>query len=504
MKHSYASIPSILMYATLSLPVVQAEGFRLQDGGVISIKCGGNTEGPRLLRGEIRTGSVWLATGRENQTGTRWKVHERASGVFAFRCLSQSDQPRWLSANAATGKAGLQTVGGRSGEPKWRVVEGGDGFFRLQFLGRPPRYRWLDGNTTNGSVRLARETRGNSGTRWSFADAESVETEKKAQAPSDPTVGLQKMREWKSKGGKSVVGSLMRIEPGRIHLRLQDGQSGTVRLTDLSGEDLDFIRETYLVHATRVKDINNALSMHDILWFSTIIDRGFAFHKKLLGISTEGIRFPIRLFNSEKEYRSYQKKTSDSRSGSGYYSGSRRELVVYKTESYFGTVVHEAQHYVLRSKFRGYIPSWISEGLSEYYENASIESGIVIVKENPRKRERLQRWLQEGELPPMSAFLVMSNKEWKEQDRPPDHRNYAISWGLVYFLMSTQEGRDALSGTIQSLRGSNKHAALTLHRLYEGGVNSLDKDLRAFLGRVPAEQAAQIADENSAKSESVD
>lgn len=237
-----------------------------------------------------------------------------------------------------------------------------------------------------------------------------------------------------------------------------------------------------------IDDLHKALTPEDISKLTVIFERLLAFHTTHLKLETP-LRFPVRVFESKEQYRQYQKKISTTaRSGSGFYSSSRKEMVIYKNARYFNTTVHEGQHLILRSKLRN-PPKWLNEGLSEFYEEAFLEGEQVFVKAQSGKSQRLRQWKKEGSLPALSAFLALDNDEWKARNIKPDNRSSTVSWGLVYFLMSTEDGRTILSRTIRDLAKDQKEDASTiLGGHYSGGIATLERDFHLFLAQIPPRQ----------------
>ena len=244
-----------------------------------------------------------------------------------------------------------------------------------------------------------------------------------------------------------------------------------------------------VAHGTSVsvKDLNSTLSKDDISKLITVIDKVVVFHSAHVSIP-KVFEIPVRLFESEREYKKYQEKISKtSRSRNGFYSSSKKEVVVNKNEYYFKTIIHEAQHFILRSGLKS-PPKWINEGLSEFYETSYIYSDKVYVKEQSQKRKRLQQWLREKALLALSQFLVLSNNDWKKQNEKPEFRCSTISWGLVYFLMSTPDGKNILSLVIKELREDSGRSLVLLEEYYEGGVKTLERDFYEFINKMPSMQ----------------
>ena len=91
-------------------------------------------------------------------------------------------------------------------------------------------------------------------------------------------------------------------------------------------------------------------------------------------------------------------------------------------------------------------------------------------------------------MPPLADFLQMSNTEWSRTNQGPDYLNSTLSWGLVYFLMSTKEGQDVLVQTIRKLRSGRRSALQILQMNYDGGLTALEADFRRFIETMPAKQ----------------
>lgn len=67
--------------------------------------------------------------------------------------------------------------------------------------------------------------------------------------------------------------------------------------------------------------------------------------------------------------------------------------------------------------------------------------------------------------------------------------NSTLSWGLVYFLMNTQDGRRVLSRTIDALKtDENKTSVVVLNDLYDGGLDELEREFHLFVTQMPSMQ----------------
>jgi len=241
------------------------------------------------------------------------------------------------------------------------------------------------------------------------------------------------------------------------------------------------------LYQVEIEDINNVLSKNEIKLLSAIIDKEVRFHKNHLSFSNI-LKIPVRVFVSEDEYITYQHKTTKiTQPTNGYFSYKNNEIVIKKNAYYLNTIVHEAQHFIFGTQFIR-PPLWINEGLSEFYETAYFNNEQIYVRKHYNKTKKLKEWLEKDELPSIKKFLSISNKDWRKEDKQPLYKTRTISWGLVYFLMSSKKGRQYLSNVIKSLHQNPKNSSYVLDYVYEGGINALEKDFFEFIHTMPEKQ----------------
>ncbi len=99
----------------------------------------------------------------------------------------------------------------------------------------------------------------------------------------------------------------------------------------------------------RVEDLNGTLSATDKAWLKEMIRIQMQFH----GLHTpqqDPLVVKVSLWESGADFKNYQARISKtSTSSKGFYSVSRRELVVNKSKlDYRKTLAHEAQHLIIR------------------------------------------------------------------------------------------------------------------------------------------------------------
>ncbi len=164
----------------------------------------------------------------------------------------------------------------------------------------------------------------------------------------------------------------------------------------------------------------------------------------------------------------------------GFYSGSSHTAVVLMqpldpVESR-RRALHEISHLVTVTQ-AGAAPYWLAEGLAEFHETITVAGDVAYAALNDRHLQALAS----DKLPSLEAVLTAPPVTWQQDDSQP---YYSIAWSLVYFLMSSAQGRGALGLTLQQ---SSTHscgpyqAHAFLANAWPGGVRSLERQWQAWL-----------------------
>ena len=143
---------------------------------------------------------------------------------------------------------------------------------------------------------------------------------------------------------------------------------------------------------------------------------------------------------------------------------------------------HEYVHFLVQTNFPS-APTWFDEGLAEYYSTFAIEEKVAIVG-RPVARH-LQKLIGPAHLE-LDALLRGDNPFVDQEDGDQTERNYALSWALVHYLLSTES--DMSNQLIEVLAGLGGQAqpsdpAETLENAITRGRQRLEDQLAAYLTR---------------------
>ena len=80
-----------------------------------------------------------------------------------------------------------------------------------------------------------------------------------------------------------------------------------------------------------------------------------------------------------------------------------------------------------------------------------------------------------------AEFLKLEPEGWRNELEP---NHYALAWSLVYYMLSTNAGRQTLATMMQQMTDQYCQpldTAEALARSYPGGLNTLEKEWKTWL-----------------------
>lgn len=106
---------------------------------------------------------------------------------------------------------------------------------------------------------------------------------------------------------------------------------------------------------------------------------------------------------------------------------------------------HEGFHQFAFNYIGHNLPSWINEGLAQYFEDGIMINGRMRLGVPDAYRQQLvKKALRENRLVPFDEVLGMTSKEWLatlQRNQQKSAMLYAQSWSICYFLIHARNGR---------------------------------------------------------------
>ena len=202
-----------------------------------------------------------------------------------------------------------------------------------------------------------------------------------------------------------------------------------------------------------------------------------------LGFALDG-RPPVRVigFRSQKDYEQYRLRPA----ADAYYVGAEgRDYIVVPSlqADQAGIAAHEYAHLALHAGGVA-LPSWLSEGLAEYFSTLQINQGSVkLGGDLPMRSQTLQRggWI------PLPQLLAMTNDSRAGEKRADAGLFYAQSWALTEILILSPTYKTRFPQLLAQLSaGASGADALTAD--YRKSLDAVTADVRQWTngGRIPA------------------
>jgi hypothetical protein len=153
--------------------------------------------------------------------------------------------------------------------------------------------------------------------------------------------------------------------------------------------------------------------------------------------------YPLYVFKRQSDYMSFLDDNGVDGAGSGGMFFDRwlsSALTTYIGEREIARVYHilrhEGFHQFARSKFGTNLPAWANEGLAEYFGEAIVAGGRLLVGQVPATRlARMQAAIREDQQLPLETLMNMSKSEWNDRLRAGESKmQYQQAWMLVHFF----------------------------------------------------------------------
>lgn len=142
-------------------------------------------------------------------------------------------------------------------------------------------------------------------------------------------------------------------------------------------------------------------------------------------------------------------------------------------------IYHELSHHFVRQILGKFPPSWLNEGLSEYFEHCKVtKKGLRhTFTEYEQGRIRTMYMLGEIDLP---TFLNSGHGKFMKRQATDEQYSYILAHALVTFWIETVP-RDILKSLVASLQNKNDLSTVSerIDRIYPGGFRQFEKDFEA-------------------------
>ena len=200
-------------------------------------------------------------------------------------------------------------------------------------------------------------------------------------------------------------------------------------------------------------------------------------------------RLPFHLFSRAEDYH----KAGGPANSWGFYLGTKLMATASRGDNSrtWYMIQHEGFHQFLDAAMRSKVPTWLNEGLAEYFGHAIwTGDGFVMGAVPDYRRMRVQERIKLGKTLDMTDLLKMEFETWNEQ---MSTRNYDQAWALVYFLIHGEDGkyRKPLGRFLTDL-GAGRPWEPAFVRHFGRDANALEKRHNAWWLSPPLSKGPQV------------
>ncbi len=205
----------------------------------------------------------------------------------------------------------------------------------------------------------------------------------------------------------------------------------------------------------------------------------------------------IRLFDQQEEFQEfYAKFANGSRSDqiSGFYTSLTGEIVLYKNRSIERTlevIAHEASHLLLSYAYDNKIPTWLNEGLAEYFELITLQGLSVNVPPNHYSDRQMKSLQKTNRLLPLNNYFKRNGQAWYFANATSGGLYYSQAWSLVFYLMSSPEGKNLIKNMFAYLKQNpwdENINFILIDNFYSRGLVDFEKKWQQW---IPAKRLAK-------------
>jgi len=182
----------------------------------------------------------------------------------------------------------------------------------------------------------------------------------------------------------------------------------------------------------------------------------------------------IRVYEDEKKFRRAQRRSVwHIISETGTYNPFSHQILVLKWARFLGTSYHETSHAIFHH-FSNVRPTWLDEGMAEYFKNVAFDSlGNISIHQSPGRSQDMRRYVSD------STFSVLSTIKGSRHHfhSPENTYYYSVSWGIVYFLKT--EHPEVFKSILRDVKAGIK-SEKTIETHYSGGIKQMEKDIVTY------------------------
>ena len=222
---------------------------------------------------------------------------------------------------------------------------------------------------------------------------------------------------------------------------------------------------------------------------NTLIPEIFYLYRTLFGLDLRRtVEVKLNLFDEKPAFDAWVSARTKEKVPAnvlGIFLTKTREVAVWRhsedVNEIVSTVLHESSH-VIMAQLSPYAPSWIQEGMAEYFETMTLENNMLVVQPPATHLSRLQTWRETGKLINLRNYLGLPEQQWRGMVHDASPIPYTVAWGTLYFMLDSENGKRVLRQIMQNMEKSQAWPnAEAIDNAYPGGLTRMDYEFFKWL-----------------------
>ncbi len=261
-----------------------------------------------------------------------------------------------------------------------------------------------------------------------------------------------------------------------------------------------FRSKSYHIHTNLTRDEVREFGKH----MDTVFDQ---YEARFRDFNARGKPYmPLYLFRTEQQYHDFMKTQDIDATNTGgmfFFSPKGQGLATWtqgrSRSQTFQVMQHEGFHQFAFNYIGQTLPTWINEGLAQYFEDAIIvEDKMTTGLANARRVEQVKLALKEGNAFRVEELVETVPDDWSNALRSdPDKAAilYAQSWSIVYFLIHGDDQKyQSAFGTYLRKVGTGRDSPTAYREAFGSSeLDGLEKRWRSFASEQTPDPINQAA-----------
>ncbi len=202
-------------------------------------------------------------------------------------------------------------------------------------------------------------------------------------------------------------------------------------------------------YETKAYDVYSDLDAESLIGVFARVDRMTAMYRaETRSFSRDAVsRMPLAIFRTLRDYEN----AGGPHGSAGFFDG--ETLLTFAGPGHradartWHILQHEGFHQFAHSAISDHLPTWLNEGMAEYFGEAIFTGDGFMVGLNPEwRRLRIRQSIMENKFKSLQQFASLSPDDWNAN---VSIVNYDQAWSLVQFLL--QDNRPAFEHFVKSI-----------------------------------------------------